>query len=356
MLTRFHARLRTLGLLTIAWGSLLAAPTRAQLPPEPDADGVRIETPASDPEADVLLQQGLQLQRQGRIQEAIAVLETARQQYEERFDPDGMAQTYTALGSAYARLEQLRSAQQMFESQVFVARQRGDTRGLIAGLNNAGTVMLRRGRVEMAQRAFAEAYELAMENDLTRLLGLTTSNLGLVRATLGNDEEALQLYEAALLLRIEASDEAGQANTFNNMGDVYWALDDYDNAIANYGAALRLVQSGGEIVEGGFDNYLRSVDGLAEAHRSVGRYLRSRELLEDRLEQVRSRGNVRQEMNTLRSLAELYAAAEQPEEAVRLYRGALAIAQRLEDIRAESRIATALSQLLVRLRDSSLRR
>jgi tetratricopeptide (TPR) repeat protein len=158
-------------------------------------------------------------------------------------------------------------------------------------------------------------------------------------------EEALALYENALRLRIEAGDAAGQANTFNNIGDVYWALDDYDNAIANYGAALRLIRDD----ETAFENYLRAVDGLVEAHNSVGRYLRSQELLETRLNRVRQRNNRREEMKTLQAFAELYLMAEQPREAVRFYQGALAIAQQIEDIRAESRLANTLSRLLDRL-------
>ncbi len=332
--------------LLLGLGLVAPNPLLSQAVPESES-GVRIErNRETSPrrEADGLLQQGRQQRDQGNYEEAIALWQQALELYTQMYDWGAMTQLYTQLGSAYAQLDNLAQAQQMFEAQVSLTRRRDNRRALMAGLNNLGTVLLRRGQLDAAQTRFTEALALATDSNVIRVLGLTYSNLGLLEATRGNPRQAIPLYERALQYRIQSRDRSGQANTFNHLGDAYWALDDYENAIANYGAALRQVQG----LESQFENYLRAVDGLARAHQSVGRYLRAQELLEERLERVRERGDVRQEMRSLEALAQLYLAAGEPEEAIRFYSGAIALAQQLEDIRAVSALENALSPLIRR--------
>ncbi|TVR09269.1 MAG: tetratricopeptide repeat protein [Phormidium sp. GEM2.Bin31] len=330
--------------LVLGLGLVAPNPLGSQGSPEGDS-GVRIErSRETSPrrEADGLLQQGREQRDQGNYPEAIALWQQALELYTQMYDWGAMTQLYTQLGSAYAQLDNLAQAQQMFEAQVSLTRRRDNRRALMAGLNNLGTVLLRRGQLAAAQTRFNEALALATDSNVIRVLGLTYSNLGLLEATRGNHRQAIPLYERALQYRIQARDVSGQANTFNHLGDAYWALDDYENAIANYGAALRQVQGR----ESQFENYLRAVEGLATAHQSVGRYLRAQELLETRLEQVRERGDVRQEMRSLEALAQLYLAAGEREEAIRFYSGAIALAEQLEDIRAVSALENVLSPLI----------
>jgi tetratricopeptide (TPR) repeat protein len=335
---------RLAGLSLLALLLLPQRPGFGQDLDSPDA-GVRIERSrdtSTRTEADRRLQHGREQRRQGNYQAAIALWQEALELYTQMYDWGAITQLYTELGSAYAQLNNLSQAQQMFEAQVSLTRQRDNQRDLMTGLNNLGTVLLQRGQLERAQQAFEEALTLASQNNVIRVLGLTQSNLGLLEATRGNYRQAISLYEQALQYRIQSRDISGQANTFNHLGDAYWALDDYDNAIANYGAALRQVQGR----ESEFENYLRAVDGLAIAHRSVGRYLRSQELLEERLRRVRERDNLREEMNSLVALAQLYQTAGERQEAIRLYSGAIAVAEELDDIRAVSALENTLSRLI----------
>ncbi|USR92958.1 tetratricopeptide repeat protein [Phormidium yuhuli AB48] len=330
--------------LLLVLGLLIPAPLLSQTVQERDS-GVRIErNRETSPrrEADDLLHKGRQQRDEGNYEEAIALWQQALELYTQMYDWGAMTHLYTQLGSAYAQLDNLRQAQQMFEAQVSLTRRRDNRRALMAGLNNLGTVLLRRGQLDAAQTHFEEALALATESNVIRVLGLTYSNLGLLEASRGNHRQAISLYEQALQYRIQARDVSGQANTFNHLGDAYWALDDYENAIANYGAALRQVEGR----ESQFENYLRAIDGLATAHQSVGRYLRAQELLEARLERVRERGDLRQEMRSLEALAQLHLAAGERREAIRLYSGAIALAEQLEDIRAVSALENALSPLI----------
>ncbi len=297
-------------------------------------------------EADFLLRLGGQQERLGHLDKAIYYWMQALEIYHRIGDVKSEGLTYDFIGIAYAALGRYDLAEDALRRRLAIARDNKDILGEIYGLNNVGTVLVQREAIDEARKVFEEAYEIARSVNSLEGQGLSLSNLGLIAATKRDYNQAIKRYEAALTWRRRAADPTGEANTLNNLGDAYRAAGNYDEAIANYGSARLLARQSVD-----FRNHFRAIDGLVAAHSSVGRYFRAAALLDERLELAQKIENPRQELISLRSIAQFYRILEDYPVAEEFYRRAIALARDLGDLKEETRLLDEL-QLVWRAKET----
>ncbi|NJL80337.1 MAG: CHAT domain-containing protein [Richelia sp. SM2_1_7] len=164
---------------------------------------------ATEAEALKLMQEGLQLQKQGSKESLLA----ARKKYEAALvlwqklgNKTGQAVNLLSIGRIYSDLGEKQKALQFFNQALPLRRAVGDRGGEATTLNNIGQV-----------------YNY-----------------------LGEKQKALQFYNQALSLHRAVGDRGGEANTLNNIGVVYSHLGEKQKALQFYNQALPLSRAVGD--------------------------------------------------------------------------------------------------------------
>lgn len=327
-------------LLGLALLTILSLPTNAlarNLDEQFNIHGDNVIPKEIRDEADSLLRLGSQQERLGNLNKAIEYWKQALEIYHRLGDTKSEGLAYDFIGIAYTTLGRYDLAEDALRRRLAIARDNKDILGEIYGLNNVGTILIQREAFDEARKTFEEAYELARSVNSLEGQGLSLSNLGLVAAAKKDYNQAIKKYEAALTWRRRVKNPIGEANTLNNLGDAYRAVGNYDEAIANYGIALILARKNVD-----FRNHFRAIDGLVAAHTSVGRYFRAAALLDERLKLAKKIENPRQELISLRSIAQFYRLLEDYPVAEEFYRRAIALARNLGDFKEETRLLDEL--------------
>ncbi|MGB7274101.1 MAG: tetratricopeptide repeat protein, partial [Geitlerinemataceae cyanobacterium] len=252
-------------------------------------------------EAETFLRLGEEKQRLGEFDEAIEALLQAVARYRRLQDFRGMGVAYRSLGALYEELGRLDKALEARQNQLGMALSAEDSRGQLDALNDVGEVLLLQGKFDRAVLVFEQGYLLAQTLKSPIGQAVSLNNLGLAAMGLENYAEAVKQFEEAMRWHYRGASPIDEATTLNNLGAAYWAIEDYDNTIGTYGEALRVAKLNLDR-----PNHFRAIDGLAEAHRRVGRYFRAEELLEERLALARVLEDGRQEMISLELFARLY--------------------------------------------------
>lgn len=183
------------------------------------------------PNADVLMVQGIALDRLGKPQEALALYEQAI-----RLDPDHFAAHHNK-GLALLQLGRNEEALAAYEQAILLyetgaSKGKDLTRHTDSSLTNTydqkGLVLRRLGRLEEALAAYEQAIHLDPMN------GTAYNNKGNVLVNLGRREEGLNAYEQAIRL------DPMNASAYNNKGDVLINLGKREEALASLEQAIRL--------------------------------------------------------------------------------------------------------------------
>jgi tetratricopeptide (TPR) repeat protein len=290
-------------------------------------------------EADRLVQLGLQQRAASQFEQAIDSWQQALIIYQLLQDFQTIGRVSDYIGLTYAALDHFAEAEDALRQRLAVARDNQDFQGQIYGLNNLGTILLRRGNLDGAEALFLEAGEIARSIDHPGGQGLSLSNLGLVTVQSGDYETAIKQFEVALALRRRAGDLAGEANTLNNLGDAYQAVNRLQDALRVYLAALRVSRDLDR------SNQFRAIDGLVAVYSATGQYSLIGELLGERLRLAQAQSDLRQQLTTIRLIAEFYRETDNLPQAQAYYQQAIGLARQLEDPRQEALLLSELANL-----------
>jgi tetratricopeptide (TPR) repeat protein len=219
------------------------------------------------------------LQRAGVAEQALPLLEEARQGFEtiarERSSraAERMASVCLAeRGDCLRDLGRLDAAVAAYEERIRGAERLGDARGVAVGKGQLGTVRLRQGRLDEALAAYAEArarFE-ALGEPGTVAVGWHQTGVALQEA--GRGEAAEDAYREPLAIRVRLGDRAGQADTLGQLGNLYLdVLQRPEEAVSSYRQAADRHMEIGDLAGEGRDR-----SNLAATLRRLGRFEEAR--------------------------------------------------------------------------------
>lgn len=281
--------------------------------------------------ADRIVESGIQAQRSGLLDQAIADWNRALDLYQQIGEIPAQGRVYDLLGMTYIQLNQLNNAENAFRRSLGAARDEGNTIRQIYGYNNVGQVILQRGQTVEAANSFAEGVRIARQAKHDAGLGLSLSNLGLATYAQGRYQAAIAFLEEARKFRDQAKDPIGAANTLNNLGDAYRAVGSFALAYAAHDRAMTLAQTGSDQAA-----QFRAFDGMMLANRGMGQENRFTEMLNQRLAMANRSNDAWQMLNSLKMVAQHQQQQGKLTAAEGYYQQAYSVAQRLNATREQT--------------------
>jgi CHAT domain-containing protein len=174
----------------------------------------------------------------GQPAEALADLEAARDQFHQLQDARGEARALLNLASVHDKKGEHARASEEYLAVREICRALGDRRCQAAALNNLGRIQSLNGEPQEALAHYSESLELWQALTDRRNSAWTIMNIGAVEESIGLPREALGHYASALQLNRDTGDRRGEAFTLHNraaanadIGETQQALDDYQQAL-----------------------------------------------------------------------------------------------------------------------------
>ncbi|WP_214558813.1 tetratricopeptide repeat protein, partial [Planktothrix agardhii] len=152
---------------------------------------------SSNPQADKLLQEGLELFQQGTaesLRQALEKWQAARQLYHAAGDKGTEAVTLLLIGRINDDLGEKQQALDYYNQALPLSRAVGDRRMEATTLNNIGLVYDSLGEKQQALDYYNQALPLSRAVGDRRMEATTLNNIGLVYDSLGEKQQALDYY------------------------------------------------------------------------------------------------------------------------------------------------------------------
>jgi len=196
-----------------------------------------------------LLQKGLFLQLQVKLEEARSTFEDARSaalritHYDER--QRLLARVLNSLGSVLQRQEKYDQALQVFQQSLRIEQERNDKQGQGVVWNSIGEVYQRQGNLELASDAFQRSFELGHDREKHRAQVLNSHGNALLQQN--QIKEAKEKFEESLALRIRARDKRGEAISLSSLGKIYQQENRFELALDYYQRSLKIEREIGNL-------------------------------------------------------------------------------------------------------------
>ncbi|MEM1057023.1 MAG: tetratricopeptide repeat protein [Bacteroidota bacterium] len=234
----------------------------------------------TEQKADAMVEYGRFLTRLGRLDQARAILGTAREIAREAEEPraeamalrrlgnvlrtrgdlegaetmhrraleinermgnqEGMAANYGNLGNVLQTRGDLDGAESMYHRSLEINERLGSQEGIARHTGNLGLVLRTRGDLKGAEAMYRRALEIDERMGRQEGIAANYGNLGLVLRTRGNLEGAETMHRRALEINERLGRQEGMANNYGNLGLVFWTRGDLDAAELMYRRALEI--------------------------------------------------------------------------------------------------------------------
>lgn len=275
---------------------------------------------------------GVVAKEQGQYRQAICYYEQSLAIRREIGDRSGEGGTLNNLGIVTYALGQYEQAIHYYEQSLAIKREIGDRRGEGGTLNNLGLVANEQGQYERAARYFEQSLVIFREIGDRAGEGTTLGNLGSVARNRGQYEQASHYCEQSLAICQEIGDRRGESWTLNSLGLVAYALgqspsplaaparasvscaqrDAIDQqAICYYEQSLAISQEIGDRRNEGF-----ALAGLGDVQTNLSQWTQAEATLQAAITLRQELGHPALLMESLATLARLYLAQAQPEQAL----------------------------------------
>ena len=289
---------------------------------------------AVEHEARALTWLGLARWRQGDLDDAWRISQTALALKQEHELTAQLFRSYNALGLVAWHQSRNDEAVRMFESAAAAARREGDSAAEATVYGNLALVQTELGQFAEAQAGFEAMRDAMARLDSTRLEGNALTNLGMLEIRLGNPNAAVPLLREALdrFRRIDYA--TGTQSALGQLGTAYVALGDPARAFAVLDSALVVARAQGLQQE---EASLNEV--MAEIYRGAGDFRRALELYE-RAKDINARLSLdyetgidlRGEADIHARLGDLRSAETKAREALGVHRGTGVPLEELRDL------------------------
>ncbi|WP_318738530.1 CHAT domain-containing protein [Roseofilum sp. SID3] len=273
----------------------------------------------------------------GKFQTALEVYQQALLIFREVKDREGEATTLNNLGFVYDNIGEPQQAIKYYQQALSILREMQDRQGEAMSLNNLGGVYQGIGEPQRAIEYYQQALPILRDVQDRRGEGRTLNNLGLVYDNIGEHQQAIEYYQQALPILRDVQDRRGEGTTLNNLGLVYDNIGEPQRAIEYYQQALPIVR---EVQDRGGEATV--LNGLGLVYSNIGEPQRAIEYYQQALPIVRDAQDRGREAMTLTNLGAVYDNIGEPQRAIEYYQQALPIRQEVQDRGGE---ATTLNNL-----------
>lgn len=176
--------------------------------------------------------------KQGRLDDAVALLARAGSTFERGAEAAGTARVFHLQGTIAAQRGDLVEARRRYEASRDLREAIADVSGLAAILSNLGIVAEYEGRIDDCARHHAEALWLRREIGDRWAVGNSSTNLGMAAMMQRRFGEARELFEESMRLNVEVGDTWHIALAHHNLANAHRDLGDADAARRHYREAL----------------------------------------------------------------------------------------------------------------------
>lgn len=177
--------------------------------------------------------------KQGRYDEALALLNLAAGRFEATGDEAGGGQVRHLIGTLHAQQGEYARAIASYEASLEIRERLGDAAGMAGLLSNLGVVAEYSDDLAAARSYHEQALALRTQLDDRRAIAVSLTNLGTIAVLEHEYEAARTCFEEAMRLNREVGDAWMVGISDNNLGNATRGLADYDAARHHYAASLR---------------------------------------------------------------------------------------------------------------------
>lgn len=231
------------------------------------------------------------------------------------------------LGAAYKGIGEYQRAIDLHQQALAIFRSIDDSYGQSLSLSSLGLAYNGLGEYQQAVDFHRQALTISRSIDNRQVEANSLGNLGLAYDGLGDYQQAIDFHQQQLIIARDINDRRGEANSLGNLGNIYDGLEDYQKAFKFYKQSLAIARDmGNRQAEANSLNNLGNVyDGLKD-------YQQATEFYEKSLVITRDIGDRENEANTLDNLGDVWSAQDKPELAIVFYKDAVNV---YETIRAD---------------------
>jgi len=230
---------------------------------------------------------------------------------------NGIASALNALGNAAHALGEYTKAWAAYEESLAIIREQGDDNSLAGALHNLGNMAHSQGDFEHARSLYEEGLTIVRKLNNKHTIATTLRNLGNLVYAQGEFDLAKKMYEESLTLFRDQEDKQHIALLLEDFGDVAYASCDYVRAGELYQQSLT-IRTELQDRRGG----ATSLHNLGNVAFALGEPRQANELYRKSLPMFNELGFLEGVVRSLKALAAVMLIQERRQKAVRLWRAA----------------------------------
>ena len=296
---------------------------------------------AGNPDADRLVQQGLNALARGDYPAAVSLFQKAVAS-----DP-GEVNYVLGLSNAFIQAGQFADGQHALELGISDFSDLAKQAQLWAALADLHTAWARNLRRSYAYQEAIRQYLAAFEIDKAhrpQSAGTDLNGIGVSCKQAGAYQQAIQYYQQALDWHRQTKNRAGEAETLNNLGESYTFLGQFEKALAYLNGALPIRR---EVKDRRGEGI--TLNNIGNVYMGEGEHTKAIEYYEKALPILHQAGAPESEVNSLTGLGGAYSMLSRFDKAAEILGRALPLARQSKNRQAESAILNSLGATLERL-------
>lgn len=167
----------------------------------------------------------------GDVDRGLHLLETARAEFEQAGDADGLIRSYSSISSVYISKGDLAQGEKYLEQQITLATNNQSLTWLSNGLLKLGHINSQRGNLTDAEEFYLRALDIAQELDRAQTLASVYFSLGVLYSNLSDIPKALHHYQLLYQKAKQIGDVSLESETIISIGNLYEQDGDFSSAI-----------------------------------------------------------------------------------------------------------------------------
>jgi tetratricopeptide (TPR) repeat protein len=294
---------------------------------------------------ETLIKQGVEAERTGKRQIALATYERALVLAREIKTHQFEAATLVSIGSVHIAMSNYRQAAQFLQQALTISRSAGYLAYEARALNMLGQLNKQAGHNALALNYYRQALSIEQHEGLTNDAVNTLNKLALLFDEAGNRAQAVEHFSQAIALlhSLPVTKEAkeNEAVLLSNIGSIYTGLRDYGRAEKYYRQAMKISRSIGYA-----DGESKALHNLGFIYDEAGNSKRAMAYYQSALRMRRAILDRRGEAITLNQLALVYYRNGDTIRAVQFLRHTASLLDRIGESKEATRVRADIANIL----------
>jgi tetratricopeptide (TPR) repeat protein len=177
---------------------------------------------------------GSLLEKKGKNQEALTLLESVSNYYKEISDLKGLSSALGAIGVIYHKESDYDKAMEYYQRELNLAERMNDKKGIGSSVGNMGILFKDRNEYDKAMECYQKQLEISEQINDKIGKSRAYANMGVLHYYMQKFNKAIEYYQKQLYLASELGNKLYISNTSGNMGVMYYLQNNYDKAIQYY--------------------------------------------------------------------------------------------------------------------------